>query len=96
MHRGSVVLILVMVLIAAAQAQARPCDPGDLHKQVASLPRFIVVNRGEQPRDALGRVLGCDLPAPEPPRLADGKTVQPKLLVGKSVFDTQGESSGCH
>jgi sporulation protein YlmC with PRC-barrel domain len=94
METQTLMLALLLLPLAATPALAEPCRLSDLPKQVAALPDFIVLAKDEKPRDALTRALGCDLPPPALPSLANGQKVQPMSMIGKYVFDTKGESFG--
>jgi hypothetical protein len=94
MRWRSLILALMMLLPLTVQARAASSSASEVSKRVAALPSFVVVTKNERPRDALIRVIGCD-PLPQKlPTLADGRTVQPEALVGKNVFNVQGESLG--
>jgi sporulation protein YlmC with PRC-barrel domain len=85
-------LSLAVALFPALQARANPCPPSDLARRVAALPAFIAVPPDKNPRQALVRALGCDLPPP--PVLRGGQLVNPQKLVGHSVYSKEGQYVG--
>ena len=93
--RGQILTMsIVFVCIASAQAHAVQCKQSDFSKKIAALPDSIVVKDDEQPRQALSRALGCDVPPPTIPRLATGQQVRPEQLAGKRVFGAHDEELG--
>ena len=91
-HLWAAALSFAVAVFAALQARANPCPPSDLARRVAALPAFIVVPPDKNPRQALVRALGCDLPPP--PVLRGGRLVNPKKLVGHSVYSREGQYVG--
>jgi sporulation protein YlmC with PRC-barrel domain len=91
-HLWAAALSLAFGVFVELQAQANPCPPSDLARRVAALPKFIVVPQDNNPRQALVRALGCDLPPP--PVLRGGQLVNPKTLVGHSVYSSEGHYFG--
>jgi sporulation protein YlmC with PRC-barrel domain len=85
-------LSLAIGLFPSLPARANPCPPGDLARRVAALPAFIAVSPDKNPRQALVRALGCDLPPP--PVLRGGQLVNPKKLVGRNVYSKEGQYVG--
>ena len=87
--------ILAAVLsLAAVPALAASCKVKDLPQKFAILPDFIVLEKGEEWRNALTRVLGCELPQPTLPSLASGQKVEPMVMIGKDVFNAKGDNVG--
>ena len=87
--------ILAGVLsLAAVPALAASCKVKDLPQKFAILPDFIVLEKGEEWRNALTRVLGCELPQPTLPSLASGQKVEPMVMIGKDVFNAKGDNVG--
>lgn len=91
-HLRAAALSSVLAVLVALQARANPCPPSDLGRRVAALPAFIVVPPDKNPRQALVQALGCDLPPP--PVLRGGQLVNPKKLVGRSVYSREGQYVG--
>jgi sporulation protein YlmC with PRC-barrel domain len=94
MRARTLIFAPAVLLLAAFPALAAPCKLGDLPQMLAALPDFIVMKKGEKSRDALTRVLGCELPRPAYPSFAGGQKIEPVVMVGKNVFSAKGDSIG--
>jgi hypothetical protein len=92
--RARLMIGIGVALLLAAPAHAAPCRQGGLSRRIAALPDVIAIAKGEQPRQALSRALGCELPPPVQPTLADGQPVRLEQLAGKRVFGAGNEELG--
>ena len=86
MRMLALILAVATLPLTGVPTLAAPCTASDLPKKLAALPDFIVLEKNEEPSDALTRALGCAVPVPS---LASGQLVDPKFMVGKNVVDTK-------
>ena len=93
MRKWTPILAGVLSLVAIP-ALAASCKVKDLPQKFAALPDFIVLNKGEEWRNALTRVLGCKLLQPTLPSLASGQKVEPMVMIGKDVVNAKGDNVG--